>query len=71
MLEKISVTEKQWDNLAKGIAVGTGLGIVIGAIVGQIVLLFSAGGVIGIIVSLIYSWINDRKKNKIKEVKIN
>ena len=51
MLEKISITEKQWDNLAKGIAVGTGLGIIIGAIVGQIVLLFSAGGVIGIIVS--------------------
>ena len=66
MLDKISINEKQWDNLAAGLAIGTGIGVVLGVIVGQIALLFSAGGALGIIVSLIYSWIKGSKENKIK-----
>lgn len=56
MLEKISLTDRQYENLAKGLAFGVGAGIILGAIVGNVALGFAAGGVIGIIGSLCYSY---------------
>lgn len=62
MLEKISLNEKQYDNLTKGLAIGVGLGIFIGTFTGNVVLTFAAGGVIGIIGSLIYSYFSKTQK---------
>ena len=56
MLEKMCLTDKEYEYLAKGIAIGTGSGIFIGAIVGNVSMVFAIGGVIGIIGALIYSW---------------
>lgn len=56
MLDKISLDEKEYDNLTKGLAAGVGIGIIIGACIGNVTLAFAAGGVIGIVSSLIYSY---------------
>ena len=63
MLEKISLTDKEYEYLAKGIAIGVGCGVLIGAIIGNVALTFSIGGVAGILGSLFYSWY-EKKKNK-------
>lgn len=63
MLEKFSLTDKECENLAKGIAIGVGCGILVGVVIGNITLTFAAGGVIGIIGSLIYS---SYEKHKLK-----
>lgn len=68
MLEKLSLSDQEYDNMVKGIAIGVGLGILIGAILENVTFYFALGGVIGIIVSLIYSKYSKlkRKKNIIK-----
>lgn len=61
MLEKIGLTEKENEYLAKGIACGSGLGIFSGAIFGDVGMGLAAGGVIGILVSLIVSLYRRKK----------
>lgn len=63
-LEKIILSDKDYEYLTKGIAIGVGTGILVGAVAGNITLTFAAGGVIGILSSLIYS---AYKKIKINE----
>ncbi|AOR24693.1 hypothetical protein [Clostridium taeniosporum] len=65
MLEKIMLTDKEYENLAKGIAIGVGVGIIIGTIFDNTVLFFAAGGVLGIVSSLIYSKIKEYKEHHI------
>ncbi|GFZ34537.1 hypothetical protein CSC2_50630 [Clostridium zeae] len=63
MLDKLSLTDKENDLLAKGIAIGAGVGIVGGALLNYVTLGFAAGGVVGILVSLTYSfYLRMRKK---------
>lgn len=69
MLEKIILSDKDYEYLTKGIAMGVGLGIVIGIIIGNITLSFAAGGVIGIIGAFIYSCYKKMKVKKIVETK--
>lgn len=62
MVEKIMLSDKEYEYLTKGIAIG--VGIVSGMVLEDIVLGFSAGGVIGIIVSFVYSYYKRLKKHK-------
>ena len=55
MLEKLILSDKDYDYLTKGIAIGVILGVIVGTIIENIVLGFSAGGVFGIIIAFIYS----------------
>jgi ABC-type nitrate/sulfonate/bicarbonate transport system permease component len=64
MVEKIMLSDKEYEYLTKGIAIGVGIGIVSGMVLEDIVLGFSAGGVIGIIVSFVYSYYKRLKKHK-------
>ena len=68
MVEKIMLSDKEYEYLTKEIAIGVGVGIGIGIVSGMvledIVLGFSAGGVIGIIVSFVYSYYKRLKKHK-------
>ena len=66
MLDKLSLTDKECEYLAKGIAIGVGCGVFVGAIVGNIALTFSIGGVAVIIGSLFYSW-HMKRRNKAKK----
>ena len=52
MLEKIKITEEDYECLAKGIASGVGIGVLVGIFTGNITFTFALGGVIGILVSL-------------------
>jgi hypothetical protein len=61
IIEKISLTDKENEHLAKGIAIGVGLGVVLGIIIDNITLGFSFGGVIGIVASLGYSFLQKNK----------
>lgn len=54
-LEKLILSDQDYDYLAKGIALGAGIGILLGIFVDDIILAFSACTVIGIISSLGYS----------------
>lgn len=63
LLEKLILSEQDYDYLAKGIALGAGIGILLGVFIEDIVLAFSACTVIGIVFSLGYSLY---KKIKIK-----
>lgn len=58
MLEKIMLTDKEYENLGKGLAIGAGMGIIIGSIIDLTSFCFTLGGVLGILVSLIYSKFN-------------
>ena len=49
MWSKLILKEKDYEILTKGIASGVGIGILIGVIVGEVILLFSLGGIIGIV----------------------
>lgn len=60
-LEKLILSDEDYDYLAKGIAIGAGIGIFLGIFIDNIILTFSAGTVIGIIFSIGYSFY---KKNK-------
>ena len=64
MVEKIMLSDKEYEYLTKGIAIGVGIGIVSGMVLEDIVLGFSAGGVIGIIVSFVYSYYKRLKNHK-------
>ena len=64
MLEKLILSDKDYEYLTKGIAIGVGIGIIIGIIAENVTLCFAGGGVIGIISAFIYSYY---KKYKIKE----
>lgn len=64
MIGKIMLSDKDYEYLTKGIAIGIGAGTIIGMIVKNITLGFAAGGVVGIIVSSIYSYHKKSKKNK-------
>ena len=55
MVDVFCLSDKEYEYLAKGIAVGVGIGVFIGAIFGNIAFTFAAGGVLGVIFSLIYS----------------
>ncbi|MGL4773428.1 MAG: hypothetical protein ACRC2K_07690 [Clostridium sp.] len=65
MLDKISLSDRECEFLAKGIAIGAGCGVVVGAVVGAVPLVFSIGGVAGIIGSLIYCAYDKHKKKAI------
>ena len=55
MYKKIYLSDKQCEYLAKGIVLWVGLGTILGAIIGYVELFFALGGVLGILISLIYS----------------
>ena len=54
MLEKIILSDQEFEYLTKGIAFGVGIGTLIGLLLENAILGFSFGGVSGIILSLIY-----------------
>lgn len=66
MLEKIEITEEDYERLAKGIAIGVGIGILIGAFIGDVIFMFALGGVIGILGSLGYSFFRRYRKDSNK-----
>ena len=55
VVEKLILSDQDFDYLAKGIALGAGIGIIIGAFIDNIILGFSTCTVLGIIFSLIFS----------------
>ncbi|WP_160680925.1 hypothetical protein [Clostridium sp. C8-1-8] len=66
MFEKISLSDKENEILAKGIAAGVGLGIVVGVLLNYVILGFAAGGVVGILCSLTYSfYMRIKSKNSV------
>lgn len=62
MLDKLVLSDKDYEYLTKGIAGGVGIGTLVGVVFGNITLAFAAGGVIGIIVAVIYSYYKKSKK---------
>ena len=64
MIEKIILSEQDYEYLTKGIAIGFGIGTLVGLLLENVILGFASGGVIGIILSLIYSCYKKVKKNK-------
>ena len=56
-MEKLLLSEKEYEYISKGIANGVGIGILIGLLLGDIILGFSSGRVAGIILTLIYSYL--------------
>lgn len=62
-LEKMILSDKDYEYLTKGIAVGVGTGVLIGTVVGNVTLTFAAGGVIGILSAFMYSIYKRRKIN--------
>lgn len=62
-LEKMILSDKDYEYLTKGIAIGVGTGVLIGTIVGNVTLTFAAGGVIGILSAFIYSIYKRRRVN--------
>lgn len=64
MVEKIILSDKDYEYLTKGIASGVGIGTLSGLLLEDIVLGFAAGGVIGIIASFIYSYYKKIKNEK-------
>ena len=62
-LEKMILSDKDYEYLTKGIAIGVGTGVLIGTIVGDVTLTFTAGGVIGILSAFMYSIYKRRKAN--------
>ena len=66
MIEKIILSDKDYEYLTKGIAIGVGIGTLVGLLLENVILGFASGGVIGIILSFIYSYYKKvRKNNKI------
>lgn len=67
MLDKLVLSDKDYEYLTKGIAGGVGIGILLGVIVGNITLTFAVGGVIGTILAVIYLYYKKSKKqNEVK-----
>lgn len=48
-MDKLIITEAEYECLAKGRAFGVGIGIVVGIIVDNVTLFFALGGVVGIL----------------------
>ena len=69
MWGKLILIEKDCEILTKGIASGVGIGILSGVIAGEVILLFSLGGIIGIISSICII-LNNRKSKEVSERKI-
>ena len=69
MWDKLILKEKDYEILTKGIASGIGIGIWIGAIAGEVILLFSLGGIIGIIISSICIILNNKKSKEVSDGK--
>lgn len=63
LLEKMILSEGDYEYLTKGIAFGVGIGIIIGIIAENIILFFALGGVVGILVASILSIIKKLKSN--------
>ena len=63
-LEKMILSDKDYEYLTKGIAIWVGTGVLVGAIIGNITITFAAGGVIGILSAFIYSIY---KRNRISD----
>lgn len=70
MWGKLILKEKDCEILTRGIVSGVGIGILIGVIVGEVILLFSLGGVVGIIISSIFIALNNRKNKEVSDSKI-
>ena len=70
MWGKLILKEKDCEILTKGIASGVGIGILIWLIVGEVILLFSLGGIIGIIISSIRIILNNKKSKEVSDGKI-
>lgn len=70
MWGKLILKEKDYEILTKWIVSGVGIGILIGVIVGEVILLFSLGGIIGIIISSICIILNNRKNKEVSDSKI-
>ena len=64
MVDKIILSDKDYEYLTRGIASGVGIGTVVGLILENIVLGFAAGGVVGIILSFIYSYYKKIRNSK-------
>lgn len=64
MIEKIILSDQDYEYLTKGIASGVGIGTIVGLLLGNVILGFASGGVIGIILSFIYSYYKKVTKNK-------
>lgn len=64
LFKNIILSEKDYECLAKAIAMGVGIGIITGIILDNVVLFFALGGVIGIITSFIMCTITKFNKNK-------
>ena len=55
MLEKLILSDEDYDHLAKGIALGAGIGILLGIFINDVILAFSACTIVGIVFSLGHS----------------
>ena len=64
MIEKIILSDQDYEYLTKGIASGVGIGTIVGLLLGNVILGFASGGVIGIILSFIYSYYKKATRNK-------
>ena len=64
MWGKLILTEKDYEYLSKGIAIGVGSGIIVGAMTDDIILFFSLGGVLGIVGAGIFSIMRKVKINR-------
>lgn len=66
MWKKLILSEKDYEYLTKGLALGVGLGTILGALLENVLLFFAFGGVLGIIGSSIFSlyrkFKNDNKR---------
>ena len=63
MIEKIILSDQDYEYLTKGIAIGVGIGTLVGLLLENVILGFASGGVIGIILSFIYSYYKKTRKN--------
>ncbi len=64
MIEKIILSDQDYEYLTKGIAGGVGIGTLLGLLLENVIFGFALGGVIGIILSLIYSGYKKVSKNR-------
>ena len=64
MVEKIMLSDKDYEYLTKGIASGVGIGTIIGMLLQDIILGFAAGVVIVIILSFVYYYYRKAKSHK-------
>ena len=69
MLEKFMLSDKDYEYLTKGIACGVGLGTILGIIIDDIILGFSFGGVVGILIGCIYSYYKKATGNEVTDIK--